>query len=165
MFDVDVQERFFAKVDKQGGFPDFDDDLVRVTVDNGQCWVWLGASSGKGYGRVRVHRKLYMAHRLSLMLIGVVIPDDMDVDHLCRRASCVNPKHLEVVTRSENTRRGRLRLPRPHRETCSHGHPLTQENTIVRREGWRACKTCQLKCNREWMRDYRKRQTVKEKGE
>lgn len=32
----------------------------------------------------------------------------MDIDHLCRNRSCVNPEHLEPVTRGENIRRGLL---------------------------------------------------------
>jgi hypothetical protein len=30
------------------------------------------------------------------------------LDHLCRNPKCVNPNHLEVVTRSENLRRSPL---------------------------------------------------------
>jgi DNA-binding NarL/FixJ family response regulator len=32
----------------------------------------------------------------------------MDLDHLCRVRRCVNPDHLEQVSRSENNRRGLL---------------------------------------------------------
>lgn len=34
------------------------------------------------------------------------IPVGLDLDHLCRVRSCVNPDHLEPVTRAENLRRG-----------------------------------------------------------
>lgn len=30
----------------------------------------------------------------------------MDLDHLCRVRSCVNPDHLEPVSRAENCQRG-----------------------------------------------------------
>ncbi len=35
------------------------------------------------------------------------IPAGMDLDHLCRNESCVNPDHLELVTHAKNCRRGR----------------------------------------------------------
>jgi hypothetical protein len=34
------------------------------------------------------------------------IPKGLVIDHLCRNTRCVNPDHLEPVTRGENTRRG-----------------------------------------------------------
>jgi hypothetical protein len=46
----------------------------------------------------RLHRHVY------LELVGD-IPEGMEIDHLCRFRPCVNPDHLEVVTRAENVRR------------------------------------------------------------
>jgi hypothetical protein len=70
------------------------------------CWVWLRACDSHGYGSLwdkgrclKAHRALYERH------VGPV-PDGLDLDHLCRNPPCVNPDHLEVVTRAENTRRG-----------------------------------------------------------
>lgn len=34
------------------------------------------------------------------------VPAELQLDHLCRVTSCVNPMHLESVTRSENLKRG-----------------------------------------------------------
>lgn len=31
---------------------------------------------------------------------------DSDLDHLCRNRACVNPDHLEPISRGENVRRG-----------------------------------------------------------
>lgn len=33
------------------------------------------------------------------------IPNDMEIDHLCRNPGCCNPDHLELVTHAENNRR------------------------------------------------------------
>lgn len=73
------------------------------------CWIWTGAiSADHGYGHTRIgrprrqvgaHRALYEAH------IGP-IPEGMQLDHLCRVRLCVNPAHMEPVTRSENVQRG-----------------------------------------------------------
>ena len=76
----------------------------RVDEQTG-CWVWAKSYGGNGYGFVRVagqpraHRYVYeKAH-------GPVSPE-LDLDHLCRNRACVNPDHLEPVSRSENLRRG-----------------------------------------------------------
>lgn len=34
------------------------------------------------------------------------LPEGMVLDHKCKNPACVNPKHLEPVSQSENCRRG-----------------------------------------------------------
>jgi hypothetical protein len=34
------------------------------------------------------------------------IPENLELDHLCRNPACVRPDHLEPVTHLENLRRG-----------------------------------------------------------
>jgi hypothetical protein len=69
------------------------------------CWNWKGCLR-KGYGCFRVDGITYSAHRFSYMCNIGEIPDGMQIDHLCKNKSCVNPDHLEIVTSQENTRRG-----------------------------------------------------------
>lgn len=73
------------------------------------CWVWIGSRDIAGYGRAGFEfagRKAWLAHRLMWTAFNGPIPEGLDLDHLCRNKACVNPDHLEPVTRSENIRRG-----------------------------------------------------------
>jgi hypothetical protein len=76
----------------------------------------------------------------------------MDLDHLCRNRCCVNPAHLEPVTRKVNLGRsplvgrgaGTAQTAKTH---CPQGHEYTPENTRIAR-GKRYCKTCHRDCER-----------------
>lgn len=88
-----------ANVTKKGGVRPRFWEHVQITTT---CWLWTGPKSPLGYGRSSssgAHRRVYE------YLIGRV-PEDMDLDHLCRVRNCVRPDHLEVVTHAENVRRG-----------------------------------------------------------
>lgn len=67
------------------------------------CWIWELHRDEGGYGRTRnrpAHCVVY-EERVGL------IPDGLQLDHLCRVRECVNPDHLEPVTHLENVRRSR----------------------------------------------------------
>lgn len=72
------------------------------------CWVWTAASNGRGYGRIWVDGRPHPAHRVAYEIHVGPIPAGMEIDHLCRNRGCVNPAHLEPVTRRENLRRARV---------------------------------------------------------
>jgi hypothetical protein len=67
------------------------------------CWIWQRAvNTDTGYGTVG---GLY-AHRIVYERLRGPVPGGMQLDHLCRQRSCVNPDHVEPVTNAENTQRG-----------------------------------------------------------
>jgi hypothetical protein len=101
-----LAERFEAKVNKKGAVPTYAPKL-------GRCWIWTGAKAktkNGSYGVINRGKRgegLIHAHRLSYKLHKGKIPDGLELDHLCRITLCVNPRHLEPVTRRVNVLRAR----------------------------------------------------------
>lgn len=105
-----------------------------------QCWEWTGALDRTGYGAFKYLGKKINSHRFSYRHYKGEIPKGLDVDHRCRIRKCVNPEHLEAVTRKINVARG---LSSQERKThCIHGHAYTPENTYRYPSGARECRTC-----------------------
>lgn len=77
-------------------------------IDIKGCWIWQRHKLKGGYGVWRINGyKSTLAHRVMFQLIKkITIPDNKELDHLCRKRDCVNPDHLEIVTREINQRRG-----------------------------------------------------------
>ena len=73
---------------------------------NTGCWEWQGATKRGGYGHMSVDGSMRLVHRLAWEVVMGSIEDEMEIDHLCRNRTCLNPAHLEPVTKAENVRRG-----------------------------------------------------------
>ncbi|MEV4837787.1 HNH endonuclease signature motif containing protein [Nonomuraea sp. NPDC049486] len=85
----DDEKRFFSKV-----------------LKTETCWVWQAKTRTRGgYPLFSVARRWKMASRVAYEWFVGPIPDDFQIDHLCRNITCVRPDHLEAVTQAENRRR------------------------------------------------------------
>jgi hypothetical protein len=124
---AEAQCRFMSKVEKTKS-----------------CWIWLGSHVTKEeYGRFWLQGKTVNAHRASWILFKGMIPEDKQIDHLCRNRRCVNPDHLEVVEQKENILRGESLSAKRARQThCVHGHELSGPNLYIRHGGGRRCRKC-----------------------
>lgn len=123
-----LYQRFWAKVNKTD-----------------TCWLWT-ASAPHGYGQIKAGGKfvktLY-AHRVAYEMLVGPIPEGLHLDHLCRVTRCVNPKHLEPVTRRENLLRGESPMAKHARKTeCLRGHPFSGANLYTTSKGYRCCRIC-----------------------
>lgn len=118
----------------------------------------MGAVGEKGYGLFRTRSgegtgHKMCAHKWAYEHFVREVPDDLELDHLCRIRCCVNPQHLEEVTHIENLARSPTWVG--NRTHCPSGHPYSPENTRTYRYGLyrnRVCKACRDERGREWRR-------------
>ena len=101
---------------------------------NESCWFWIGYCDRPGYGQVRWHGHRTSPHRVSYTQLIGLIPDGLELDHLCRVRNCVNPLHLEPVSHAENMRRGTPGIHQRAKTHCPRGH--------IYAEGKRVCFVC-----------------------
>ncbi len=112
------------------------------------CWNWTGHIAKAGYGRIGYkysNHQAYEAYRLSYILFKGKLDPNLQIDHLCRNRRCVNPEHLEQVTKKENLLRGiGIGAKNKSKTHCPQGHEYTPENTrISPANGGRCCNECQ----------------------
>lgn len=114
------------------------------------CWLWVGTRGANGYGMVRVGsvrdgtRRWQLAHRAYYERFKGEIPSGLQIDHLCRNVSCVNPDHLEAVTPQLNCWRSNSPAGlSAHKTHCLRGHLFDQANTYFDKStGHRYCRAC-----------------------
>ena len=119
-------------VDPRLRFPKF------VAASGDGCLEWTGALTWDGYGRISYRGRKASAHRVALELAGRLIPVGYEVDHLCRNRRCVNPDHLDVVTRRTHAKRSIAATS----ERCHEGHDYSPRNTRIDPRGNRRCRAC-----------------------
>ena len=73
------------------------------------CILWPQHRDRKGYGQVRIGKRIYWAHRAFYALFKGPIPEGQTVHHTCANSGCINYQHFELATVAENTREGNAR--------------------------------------------------------
>ena len=141
----DVQARFWSKV-----------DVPRHRYYRDHCWEWTAQKCSRGYGKFGGAPGLTKeANRWSYFFANGKWPEH-EAGHTCHNPGCVNPHHLEDVTRLRNEQqkdeagrrpRGVKGLPCPK---C--GGP--QEGRSKRGKGSDQEFAFCIPCRREFMRDY-----------
>lgn len=108
------------------------------------CVMYAGHIRENGYGRTSDHR---VAHRVAWEMWRGPIPRGLVIDHLCRNRACINPNHMEPVTRLENVRRGvGISVQCGSRTHCICG----KEYDRISAQGHRHCRSCDAKRARHY---------------
>lgn len=120
-----------------------------IPVTESGCLIWIGYTNEYGYGKITVNDKAKWVHRVAYELAKGRIEKGLDIDHLCRVRCCINPDHLEAVTRRVNLLRGNTNTAmHAAKVLCKRGHPLSGANLRIDVKGngisARQCRACDL---------------------
>ena len=117
----------------------FEERYAASTLRDGNtgCVLWTRRLLPSGYAQIRLGSLKMSAHRAAYLHFVGPIPEGRELDHLCRVRCCVNPAHLEPVTKSVNQRRGahvirawaRLAMT-DGRTHCHRGHSWIMDNLM-----------------------------------
>lgn len=77
--------------------------VICKTKRDGDCWIFTGAKTPKGYGKINILGKDYGAHRVIFSALKRHLEANEYVHHTCFNTSCVNPDHLEATNIQYNT--------------------------------------------------------------
>lgn len=109
-------------------------EFYSMPEPNSGCKLWLGRSSVRDYGRLKVDGKNVLAHRLAYEQRYGQLECGQNVLHRCDNPACINPAHLFVGSQVDNVAdmvaKGRHRPP--NNKGTRHGNAKLTDEDIRR---------------------------------
>ncbi len=106
----EVRDKISATIRRKSALRDVD----RYRVDADGCWIWKLHVMANGYGQMTKRNggklRTNTAHRYFYEKYKGTIPQGLEVHHTCFKRNCVNPSHLEAVTREYNRQQKQQRF-------------------------------------------------------
>lgn len=96
-----------------------------VTLDEKGCWIWGGAISHRGYGKLGNA----FAYAIVCGMVGLTCKVGFELCHSCNNKKCVNPNHIYIGTHEDNIRDAVAAMAGPRRIT-DEGYRMIEELDI-----------------------------------
>ena len=104
-------------------------DKFTIAVPESGCFLWTRGAT-HNYGYLYFNKKVQRANRIAYELANGPIPDGLIVRHKCDVPLCVNPNHLILGTKADNTNDAVIRRRFPVGEKRA-GSKLTTAQVIA----------------------------------
>ena len=117
---------------------------------NYPCILGRNVNPDTGYSQTSIRigdeTKTFGSHVLAYTVFVGPIPQNKQLDHLCRNRACVEWHHVEPVTPQENQLRSELTVANKNMKKtyCPKGHLYD----YVEPKGSRGCKRCRAEASR-----------------
>ena len=80
--------------------------LSKIDIQSNGCWIWKGSIQGDGrYGTFKFNGKYSNPQRASYTIFKKEIPEGYVIINCCGSTLCLNPDHLESVTKEQQLNR------------------------------------------------------------
>jgi transposase-like protein len=128
-------------------------DFLSNVKKTAKCWFWIGHTNPAGYGMIwdNARKRKVLAHRYSYERVNGAVGRGLIVRHKCDVTLCVNPEHLDIGTRSDNSQDASSRN-RSGNQFSKHGTPrvFTNEEARAIREEYALSDMSQTKLARKY---------------
>lgn len=119
--------------------------LDKTEMSETGCHICTYSTGSHGYAQAWDGETVVLAHRIIWEFFNGPILNDMTVDHICHVRTCVNPKHLRLLSNSANASdNSQTKIYVADQPPCRNGHAR-----IKTASGQIYCRICKAAKKRE----------------